>query len=282
MKKKLFFIFIFIFIFCSCSNNSNVESTTKIEELHDETIKFKMDIDIPDGYDKKKADYKYGEMKEYTYNSTIYNETKHFSIILPYNYDSNKTYPLVITIPSLGESNNNYNKIVRVDAIAGNLMYENKIKEAIILIPNHFMGPNEEFSINNMFFSDKSPLDINKNVLPIVKENYKISDIYLYGFSMGGREAANYILQFGDIKAAALVEPFFYDKYAAINNTKIDNLYLIYGTKDGLVLTAPSLLNNVLNSFGMKHEYIGVDFDHDFECGRQMLFRFLNTVLEVE
>ncbi len=276
MRKYLFLIiFIFIITLCGCSNNSNTTITTNNT--------FKIEDEIPSNYKTRNDDYSYGTITEYEYLSNINGETKHYNIITPYNYDSNKEYKLLIIFPSLGESHNRYMDKTNLDLIIGNLIYEKKIEEIIVLIPNIFMGVGEIFSADAMFLSDDSPKDVYENVLPLVKNQFKITDIYIHGFSLGGREAINYLLQYGkDVKSSILVEPFYFNDEAKINYTEFGYLVIAYGIKDGVVSDAPLNLISKLKSYGIEFEEYGVDFEHDFECSSQMLYRFLLTNLEVK
>ena len=272
--KKLGIILIVFSLFCliSCSKNNNNDNDIVENKLN-------ISMTIPSGFSEKHNDYKYGELNRYEYYSNITKSNKHYSIITPRNYDSSKSYPLLIVFPTLSSPDDMVIEELNMDIIVGNLIYEHKIRDVIILVVNHLMNEAENFTVGDMYKSDLSPKDTYENVLPVVKNNYKIieDEIYIYGFSMGGRQAINYILQYGGVKEAILVEPYYYDDSIDIKYTSCEHLYLIQGIQDGVVFELPKKLHKVFNKAGIKHEYYEINYNHNYDTGKDLLYMFLIT-----
>lgn len=274
MQAKKNFVFLIFSLLFACQPAVADEETLPVTKL-----------DFKSSFNKsimeKSDDFSYGDLKTYSYHSNVSNIEKHYSVITPDDYSVDKHYPLVMVIPSLGQDNISFADQIHLKEIYFNLKKDNKVQDAIFLIPNHYMGYKETFEINKVPFDDTSSRDIHENVLPDFKKHYEnITDIYLYGFSLGGRIAANYVLEYGsNLQASILVEPFYCNENTPIATTTLNNLSIIQGKYDGVVFTSPRKLSRRLNKLGVKHDYYEVNYSHDPVCASEMFYRFISTYL---
>ena len=277
MAKRIIPVLVtLLLVSCQTNTVSSYSQTSNEEQIN-------ITSTLPEDYKTRKESIKYSTPIEYTYYSSYAQYDKHYSVLLPENFQKEKSYPCILCFPSLSCTHKSFISFVDLDVIYGNLKAENKIQDAIILVINSLMNPGEKYNILNFQYSDQSSHDVHKHVIPQVTQEYNISNYYIYGFSLGGRNGMNYLLEYGkDVKASMLVEPFYFNEKTPVSYSHYSNIIIAQGEYDGVIYDSAKRLSNKLNSWGIKHQFIEKNYVHDPDYAREMYYRFLTTYLGVK
>ena len=156
------------------------------------------DFRAPQGYDQKQENVVYGKMEAKEYFSKSCGKFRRCFVYLPANYDAEKAYPLLFLFHGIGGNESEWTG-GRPEVILGNLAAAGEAVEMIAVTPNIKAYPAGTTSTGGMYSPEAIAAfdffinDLRDDLLPFIKENYKILDgkenMAVAGFSMGGREA---------------------------------------------------------------------------------------------
>lgn len=144
-------------------------------------------------------------------NETIGNQTRQMYLSVPNDYNSSDSYTLIIAFTGLGDHPYNYvtniNYMVTDDYYGGN-----------VIIASPYDGPNdsEDLGSTSYFYTPGEDDGIVPAVINAVSQNYNINheQVYIQGFSMGGKSALMHGLRHHDLLAGMfLFTPAFVDSY---------------------------------------------------------------------
>lgn len=260
--------------------------------------------ETPIGFDQKKPNVVYGEVKDISYYSKTTNNNRLAKVILPPNYDKAKKYPVLFLLHGIGGDENEWfggspNEVVN------NLVSEGKSKEMLIVIPN-IRARHDSVKVVPEFFSvqhfqefDNFLNDLKNDLLPYIEKNYPVlsgrDNRAVAGLSMGGRSAlhvgVNLINDFayiGALTPAVGILPYNMEKGLFTKETltlpskyKSTTLIMIVkGSDDGVVNEWPETYSNTLNNNGVKHIYYITPGGHDFNVWKNGLYNFTRRIFQ--
>lgn len=149
------------------------------------------------------------QKKEYIFK----NDTLRYRILYPENYDSSKSYPLVLFLHGSGErGNDNEKQLVHGSSLFANP--ENRTKfPAIVVFPqcpeNQYWAPINSRNDGFSYVNTKKPTEPMQMVIRLIKELKKNEAvdkkrIYVSGLSMGGMGTYDLICRYPKTFAAAI------------------------------------------------------------------------------
>lgn len=150
---------------------------------------------------------------------TILKDSLFFKVVYPVNYDSTKTYPVL-----LGLSGGDQKEVI-VDYCYAAWFKSNYFDNYITILPVCD-------SSKNLLYYDSD--DIN-NMLNTIKDNFRVTtkDWIIVGTSNGGRAAFNFIAEDPELFEGGIVIPGVIEDSVEINDSWKDlTIVLAYGDKD--------------------------------------------------
>lgn len=290
--KNLFFLFgITISLLLSCG-------VVKAKSFVD------TDYSTPVGFDQRKPDINYGEVRDISYFSKTTNNSRPAKIILPPNYNKDKRYPVLYLLHGIGGDENewfggNPNEII------SNLTYEGKCKEMIVVIPN-IRARNDSVKVAPEFYSvqhfqefDNFLNDLQYDLMPYIENNYPVlpgrDNRAVAGLSMGGRSALHVGIRLisdfayiGAFTPAVGVLPYDMEKGLFTNETltvpseykKSTLIMIVKGSNDGVVKDWPKVYSTTLSKNGVDHIYYITSGGHDFDVWKNGLYNFARRIFQ--
>ena len=260
------------------------------------------DFAVPDGFDLKKPEVEYGEIKTITYHSSTAQLDRNATIILPPNYDANKKYPVLYLLHGIGGNEREWLGGKPVEVI-GNLVAQGKAKEMLVVIPNIRVqlqnAPREQGGFPRSEDFDRFLDELRNDLRPYIEDNYGIlpgrDNHAVAGLSMGGRSALhvglNLIDDFAYIGAftpAPGVLPggrgpglFTKETFTVPEQYRENTLIMITkGSTDGVVRDVPEQCANTLKENGIEHIYTVTEGGHDFNVWKANLYQFVIRIFQ--
>jgi len=154
------------------------------------------DYSTPDKFTQENTGLNYGKTVTIQYYSTTTGSNRQADVILPYNYDTEKTYPVLYLLHGMGGNHKMWGDL-GAKYIVQNLFYENKAPEMIIVCPNVFTVKSgsesglsfPEITIGYDAFVD----DLMFDLMPYLNQNFSTKtgrdNTAIAGLSLGGRES---------------------------------------------------------------------------------------------
>lgn len=153
---------------------------------------------LPENITSPNAKVTYGEMVTIEYNSTTVGCTRKANVLLPPDYDQDKSYPLLVLLHGIGGDRNEWLG-AKPKQLIGNMIARGEAVPAIVVIPNvrarvnDAGNPSDIFTIEHFQAFDNFINDLKVDLLPYLEDNYKLlegrENKAIAGLSMGGREA---------------------------------------------------------------------------------------------
>jgi len=154
------------------------------------------DYSTPDRFCQEITGLNYGKTVTIQYYSTTTGSIRQADVILPYNYDATKTYPVLYLLHGMGGDHGIWGDL-GAKYIVQNLFYEDKAPEMIVVCPDVFTV--KSGSENGLSFPeitkgyDAFIEDLMYNLMPYVNQNFSIKtgrdNTAIAGLSLGGRES---------------------------------------------------------------------------------------------
>lgn len=261
-----------------------------------------MDMQTPVDFDVKIEGVEYGKMEYKTYYSTACQKERNCFVYLPAGYDPEQAYPLLFLLHGIGGNASEWNG-GKPGVVVGNLVNKGEAKDMIIVTPdikalklsdgNPGMYTPEAFAAFDYFIHD-----LQEDLLPFLKENYKLKEgrenMAVAGLSMGGREALYIGLSmpetFGYIGAfcpAPGVLPYFAEKglfeTAAFKVQEgYEDTYILInaGKSDNVVGEWPVTYANTLKQNGTACVFYEMPGGHDFNVWKNGLYHFAKAIFQ--
>ena len=251
------------------------------------------------------ADYGKWVTKSY-YSRTAERQTK-MNVLLPAYYDKEKSYPVLYLLHGYYDDQNWMKDRTDLKMILGNMMTKGLTKEMIVVCPYIFCSNENavctEMNLENSLAYDNFINDLEKDVIPFVKQTFSVSEgkenTAIAGFSMGGREALyigiQHPEQFGYIGAVCPAPGLVpgADTSQHPGQLKEDELkfdetketpYMLYmagANEDGAVGDNPEQLHALLNK--NKVDHIWQLFDgtgHDERSVELYLYNYMQMIFK--
>lgn len=254
---------------------------------------------VPDGFDKKRENVTYGKLEFISYASKTTGTDRQCGILLPPDYDSAKTYPVLYLLHGIGGTHTEW---LGGDpsTIIGNMIVDKTVTDLIIVMPNvRAMAddrvPDQILGQENINAFDNFINDLRDDLMPYIEANYPVKKGREYtaiaGLSMGGRESLfigfsmpdtfGYI---GSFSPAPGLLPHsglnyagqFKEEELIIPDKKPVPYYILIcnGNNDSVVDNVPLHYHNVLLENGVEHDWYTIDGGHDFGVWKNGLYNF--------
>ncbi len=231
MKKVLLFISILVTtlttIYLVYSNTKKVNNNLDNNKNNSNYLEDNKDL----------SDFKIDEV----YHSSEYGDI-HYSVYIPSDYDSSKSYPLYITLPGY--------EGLYFQGVEVNLKYESFATEALKI--------NKEMFILVPQLNDWGDGSANETIALIeyYKNNFNINKVYANGYS-GGGETMSLVMG----KRADLIDVYLQvsSKWDGEYNSTVENktpVYFVIGKDDEYYGSSPTI--NAYNTLYSMYENIGL------------------------
>ena len=277
---------------------------TPMQELRDDLVEFAPNV----------PNNSYGEVKSYQYYSKSAGHNKKGRVLLPPNYDKNKSYPVLFVLHGIfGDENSMLDEGMGVRKMIANAISEGETKDMIVIFPQMYTSPTGDqpggfsFDQQTMRYYDKFEDDLLDDLLPWAKKEFSIAEgrrnMAITGFSLGGREALYIGTQhtdvFGFVGAACPApgivptQDSFMVHEGTIKNEADFHLkdgnplpYIILisgGSNDGTVGNYPEQYHNILQTNNVDHVWHSVTgTGHDGSTVQPHLYNFMRHIFNVE
>ncbi len=262
------------------------------------------DYEAPAGFDAKKPDVPYGEIKHVRYYSKTSENERNVTILLPPNYDKDKKYPVLYLLHGLGGNEYEWLGGNPVEVI-GNLTASGKAKEMIVVVPNirvrhkSVTKEPEFFSVEHFREFDAFLDDLRDNLMPYIEKNYPVlpgrDNRAVAGLSMGGRSALHVGIQLTDdfayigaLTPAVGVLPYPVEKGLFTKETltlpekyrKNTLILIVKGSTDDVVGHWPKEYEKTLHANGVEPIYYVTEGGHDFGVWKNGLYNFVRRIFQ--
>ncbi len=222
----------------------------------------------PNDSHMEKSGVQYGTIKKGSYYSSTCKREKPYMILLPANYDEDKTYPVLYVMHGYWEKETRMitegNGQMYTRQIIGNAIAEGEAKDMIVVFPYIYSSATQaECSgmddANNAAY-DNFINDLTKDLMPHIEENYSIKtgreNTAITGFSMGGRESLLIGMQRPDLfgyVGAICPAPGVTGTFNWSSDEMPYILFITAGSNDDVVYTTPSGYHDNFTKNGVPH-----------------------------
>ena len=289
------------------SYHFEIDGTTAIDP-HNRNVKKWLSLnsmvlvpgDPPRAYEQ--TDVPHGAVHKHIYDSNSAKHERGVYIYTPPGYDvkSDKDYPVVFLLHGYGDDESAWIEVGRANFIADNLIAQNKIQPAVIVMPyGHPLSLDikkefDDYADRNIEWMEK---DLLNDLIPFLKNHYRISDDpkkrSIVGLSMGGGQSLTIGLKHPDkfscVGGFSSASP--QGSSAKINerlgglaekaadaNDKLDLLWIGCG-KDDFLLKRGEKFIDWLKQNKIEHEYKLTEGGHDWIVWREYLVEFLSKAI---
>ncbi len=253
---------------------------------------------IPNGFDQRRSNVKYGALEEVKYYSQTAEQDRLAKVLLPANYDKEKKYPVLYLLHGIGGDENEWFGGAP-NEILSNLTSEGKLPETIVVFANErvrhkdVVKAPDPFSIEHFREFNAFLDDFKTSLSPEIEKRYSIKpgreNHAVAGLSMGGRNALyvglSLIDRFGYIGAfepAPGVLPYpaepglFTKETLTVPDQYKDTTFVLVskGTRDNVVGDNPKTYADVLAENGVDPHFVQLEGGHDFKVWKESLYLF--------
>ena len=267
--------------------------------------------ETPQGFDEETAACDGWVRQTVTYPSKTTGADRLCHVILPRNYSTEKTYPVLYLLHGIGGDHNEWLGGNPLEVVS-NLVDKGEASEMIVVIPNvramkEDAIPKEVFGPVNIAAFDNFINDLKDDLMPFIKANYSIKtgreNTAIAGLSMGGRESLfigfSMSETFGYIGAFSpapglLPMPapgpglgpdfpgqFTEDEFKIPEGAPIPYFIMMCnGEQDEIVKKVTAHYEETLNANGVEHLYYTMPGGHDFTVWKNGLYHFAKKIFK--
>lgn len=241
------------------------------------------------------TDVPHGVLHEHIYHSLSLNGPNQVRVYTPpgYNPKDNKEYPVLFLLHGFGEKVSFWSDFGKINLITDNLIFQNKIVEPIIVMPNgdpveadYYKFFTSQVDGNAWMLKNMEMLndDMHQDLIPYLKAHYKIKSdklsLAISGSSMGGIQAVllgvKNAPEFGwviGMSTSLEVPPFGLENKEAINSLALFQLNI--GQDDSWGIGQSNKVHKWLMENDIKHEYVVSKGGHDWDLWRKNMIELL-------
>lgn len=255
----------------------------------------------------KRTTIEYGNYIHETYYSTTCGMERGYNVLLPENYDENKTYSVFYFLHGVFGDENSFpsDPANKVKEIFYNLAADGEARQWIVIMPAMFATNDKDMkpslSAEGLEPYDNFINDLVNDLMPVIEERYPVytdrEHTAIAGFSLGGRETLYISLSRPDLFAyAGAISPapgLVPGKDWAMEHpgtvTEADVVYpaegeenamtvlmVMCGTSDKVVGRFPKSYHELMDKNGVSHMWYEVTgADHDNTAIKSGLYNFL-------
>lgn len=261
------------------------------------------DYHTPDGFDEKNPSLAAWTVTTASYASKTTGTNRLFTLILPPDYTTEKTYPVLYLLHGIGGDHKEWLYGAPAEIIA-NLAASGNAPEMIVVIPNVRAAaddrvPEQVITPENIAAFDNFINDLTNDLMPYINAHYSVrtgrENTAVAGLSMGGRESLfigftlsetfGYIGAFspapGLLPAPALDYPGQFSEEEFTIKAGAPTPYLIMicnGEQDGVVHKVAAYYEETLTKNGIDHLYYTMPGGHDFTVWKNGLYHFVKQI----
>lgn len=268
----------------------------------------KVKYELPLDYQKKYLTDKEPVWETIEYASTYTGTKRKASVLLPPDYSSQKSYPVLYLLHGIGGDENEW-KMGGPEYIIGNLLAEGKTCEFITVLPNERVrvndaaNPEDTFTFAHFKCFDRFREELFADLMPFIESHYSVKtgreNTAVAGLSMGGRNSLYIGLSkvecFGYI--GAFCPTFGIFEYENLNvhedglftkesfriakeYAATTKLMIVNGDHDDVVKDQPQIYHETLLANGSEHDYYITSGGHDFDVWSTGLYNFVQIVFQ--
>ena len=311
IEKTMIFLCIFVVAITAVSCNikpkpeirpeikAEIEKYNKEANKNGNTI---IDMNKNPYFMEKQQGYSYNRVENISYYSGVTKTQRQAGILMPIDFDENKSYPVLYMLHGLGGSHKTWrNK--NADIIIQNLIYFEDVPEMIVVFPNSVL--NEKASVDGLSFNeqvevyDRTEEDLVNYLMPYIEKNYPINssrdNTAIVGNSMGGRNtlyiafknqklfgyvgafSASHVLnspETGSIMSG-LLDDFVIDK-----NLEAFKITLCVGRQDNICGGESYIVHRRMEKNSIKHVFYDMDGGHQNAVWQNALYNFVKTIFK--
>lgn len=248
----------------------------------------------------------YKDYQEIVYPSIVTETDRKANILLPGNYQKDRSYPVLYLLHGIGGDENEW-KQAEPEKVIGELVEQGLAQEMIVVLPNVRArkedggNPVDIFTLEHFKAFDRFREDLTGSLMPYMAEHFSIrcgrENTALAGLSMGGREALYIGLTrqeyFGYVGAfspafgllaytnnAVTEQGLLLEQQFCVEEAYRDNTLIMIsnGNQDRVVFHEPRRYHEMLERNGVKHTYSTMDGGHDFGVWTEGLRRFVEKI----
>lgn len=260
--------------------------------------------ETPDGFSQMREGKSYGETQVVSYFSSTVGRYRSATVILPYNYDSSKSYPVLYLLHGMGGNYTSW------EAFGCKYTVQNAVEDygrsdMIIVCPTVFTSVSGENESGYAFPAltaeyDNCIDDIVNDLMPYINENFSVKTGREYtaiaGFSLGGREALyigyshpelfGYIGAFSPVQgvvpsssSSGISLPSLLDDFSVDASVGQPYLNLLtVGYDDPFCLAATEFYDRYMTENGIDHIFYEMEGAHDAGVWSSGLYNFARRI----
>ena len=249
----------------------------------------------------------YGIMTAITYKSETTGTVRKANILLPAGYSAERKYPVLYLLHGIGGDENEW-LAANPRELIGNLIASGEAEEMVVVIPNVRAraddggNPSDIFSLPHFQAFDNFINDLQKDLIPYIKEHYSIADGREYtaiaGLSMGGRESLYIGLVLPDLfgyigafSPAFGLLPYSNNGVSEVGLFTEETLKLpagyssyimiLTGDNDIVVNDEAMRYHKALSNNGVDHIFSITKGGHDFKVWSEGLYYFSKNIFRI-
>ena len=246
-------------------------------------------------------------LEDVTYYSSTASDNKQCNILLPADYDKNKSYPVLYVFHGFeGSHNDQISERSYLRMLYGNMLHDSLTVPMIIvnvdMYTDKLADKDSKTEEQLRFIYDRAVYDVAIDLMPYIEKNYSVKKSREYtavaGVSEGGAKALctgfQWLDKFGYIgsfapgpgviptefyKGTFWNTPFFDKLPTPTKENTPSYLYLAVGSKDPWNIDCTKYYSRILDDMGINNQTdIADNYEHDAVFWRQCFYNFLNKI----
>lgn len=256
-----------------------------------------------DNFISPKENREYGQTLTVDYYSTTLGTVRQADVILPYGYDTARSYPVLYLLHGMGGNNKSWSDM-GVKYIVQNVHYENGVKDMIVVCPNCHVSSDVVDNGSNyrsiLPGYERFEQELLNDLMPYINSNYSAAtgrnNTAIAGYSLGGRCALSIGFKhqdmfgyIGTFSTAGGVIPSGNSKNASSaqlpNGFEINPeygdfnlLFMNVGESDGVCGHTSYEYDEELTKRGIKHIFYEMEGDHEGSVWQNGLYNFVKRI----
>ncbi len=260
--------------------------------------------EAPEGFASVQEGVSYSQVREIEYFSKTTGTNRKANLILPFNYDENKKYPVLYLLHGIGGDPNEWLG-AEPTTVLGNLQAAGKAKDMIVVLPNvraranDLGNPDDIYTLKHYEAFNNFINDLRDDLMPYIAQNYSVAsgreNTAIAGLSMGGRtslyigfsmpETFGYIGAFCPAPGIlaytnfGVTESGLFTKETFTLPKELKTFVMITkGVSDDIVKHFPVEYHETLEQNSVEHIYYVTEGGHDFTAWKIGLYNFLKKI----
>ncbi|MBM7420239.1 MULTISPECIES: alpha/beta hydrolase-fold protein [Chryseobacterium] len=228
-----------------------------------------------------------GTLKKQNYSSKSLLGKRSYYQYYPFDFNKNKTYPLLVLYHGAGENNTGWIKQGKIQNILDHLIAQKKIKPIMVILIEGEIQNSENSDIEASTLENINSLekDLVDDVLLSIKKKFNISDFYIAGLSRGSFQALKISNDYSHIfSKVGLFSPVIYggskeDEFKLLDTKLFKNQFFFIGIGSKEKERYFNFRNSLIKELEIQNtnfkSYESSDTYHEWLTWRRCLYEFL-------